>query len=97
MAVADHQPPSGLVTYLSERRDVGLDLGLQGRGQHPPGALAHDLIQAWRRLRPGRFVNDYPQHWRRSHRRWPAGIPICDHLGRYAAPSIGSGIHNFES
>ena len=31
--------------------DVGVDLGLQRLGQHPPGALPHDLVDQ-RRRRP---------------------------------------------
>jgi hypothetical protein len=30
-------------------RDVGVHLGLQRLGQHPPGALPHDLIDQRRR------------------------------------------------
>src|SRR5207248_9944940 len=42
-------------------------------------------------------VSGYLQHWRPSRRRWPAGFLPVDHLGRYAAPSIRSRIHNFVS
>ena len=44
VAVAHHQPAAVLVELVGERGDVGGDLGLQRRGQHPPGTLAHDLV-----------------------------------------------------
>jgi hypothetical protein len=65
-AVADHQPPAVLIELVSERLDVGCDLGLQRHGQHLPGAVTHDLIQQ----RPtGRLVGrivvvDYLEHGR---------------------------------
>jgi hypothetical protein len=34
----------GLVALVTERGDVGVHLGLQGLGQHPPGTLADDLV-----------------------------------------------------
>ena len=43
-AVAHHQPPPALVALADEPGDVGVDLGLQGLGQHPPGALPDDLV-----------------------------------------------------
>ena len=43
-AVAHHQPPPVLVALVGELGDVGVDLGLQRFGQHPPGALADDLV-----------------------------------------------------
>jgi hypothetical protein len=45
-----------LVDQLSESGDVGVDLGLQRRGQHPAGALAGQLVQAHRQLTPGSLV-----------------------------------------
>lgn len=36
VVAADHQPLAGLVELVHVRREVGRDLGLQGRGQHPP-------------------------------------------------------------
>jgi hypothetical protein len=42
--VAHHQPAAALVALGVELRDVGLDLGLQGFGQHPPRTLTDDLI-----------------------------------------------------
>ena len=51
IAVAHHQPAAVLVPLGGERGDVGVHLGLQRLGQHPPGALPHDLIDQ-RRRRP---------------------------------------------
>jgi len=50
MAVADHQPPATLVPLGGVRGQVVLDLGFSGGGQHPPGTLAHDRIQAQAQL-----------------------------------------------
>jgi len=43
-AIAHHQPPTGLVALAGELGDIGVDLGLQRFGQHPPGTLADNLI-----------------------------------------------------
>jgi hypothetical protein len=43
-AVAHDQPPAVLVAVLGVAGDVGVDLGLQGLGQHPTCALTHQLI-----------------------------------------------------
>ena len=43
-AVAHDQPPAVLVALAGELGDVGLDLGLQGFGEHPAGTLTHDLV-----------------------------------------------------
>ena len=48
-AVPDHQAAAVLVPLLSEPGDVGVHLGLQRLGQHPPGTLPHDLIDQRRR------------------------------------------------
>lgn len=48
-AVADHQPTAVSVALVAEPGDVGIDLGLKRLGQHPPGALPHDLIDQRRR------------------------------------------------
>ena len=48
-AVADHQPAAVLIALGGMRRDIGVHLGLQRLGQHPPGALSHDLINQRRR------------------------------------------------
>jgi hypothetical protein len=44
MAVAHDQPAAILIPLGGVRRDVGVHLGLQRLGQHPPGALPDDLI-----------------------------------------------------
>jgi phage protein D len=62
VAVADHQPPATLVLLGRMGGEIRVDLGFQGGGQHPPGALAHDRIQvqAQRVMRPG--IGEYTQH-----------------------------------
>jgi hypothetical protein len=84
-AVAYHQPAPVLVALLAERGDVGVDLGLQRLGQHPPGTLAHDLVDHRRRAggrsRHPRLVpvvgvlGDYGEHGSYlPDRRWRAGL-----------------------
>src|SRR5215213_11378668 len=47
-AVAHHQPASALVALADELGDVGIDLGLQGLGQHPTGALTDEFVDQHR-------------------------------------------------
>ena len=49
IAVTHHQPAAVLVPLGRERRDIGIHLGLQRLGQHPPRALPHNLIDQRRR------------------------------------------------
>jgi hypothetical protein len=42
--VAHDQAPAALVELVDMRRDVGGDLGLQRRGEHPPRTVADDLV-----------------------------------------------------
>ena len=58
--VAHHQAPTVLV---GELREVGVDLGFQGRGEHPPGAFAHDLVDQRAVRRHPASVN-YGKHGR---------------------------------
>jgi hypothetical protein len=75
VAVADHQPMAVLVDQRGKGGDVGVDLGLERRGQHPAGALASQLVQAHRQLTPGSLVCDYTQHAAfLPRRRWLAGV-----------------------
>jgi hypothetical protein len=54
IAVADDQPAAVAVPLGGVRRDIGVQLGPQRLGQHPPGALPHDLIDQRRRaILPG--------------------------------------------
>ena len=74
VAVAHHQPPATLVPLGRVRGEIRVDLGLQGGGQHPPGALAHDRVQVQAQLVLGLGIGDYTQHAaflprRRSPRR----------------------------
>ncbi len=69
VAVADHQPPAVLVDLVGVRLDVGRDLRLQRRRQHPPRPVADDLIQQRRARHLGRVVAprprlDYLEHGR---------------------------------
>jgi hypothetical protein len=43
-AVTHHQPPATVVALTNMTGDVGVDLSLQRLGQHPPSALANDLV-----------------------------------------------------
>ncbi len=68
VAVADDQPAAAFVSLVSELGDVGVDLGFQRGGEHPPGALADDLVdqrRAGRRTVLGRvLLGDYREHGR---------------------------------
>jgi hypothetical protein len=86
MPIADHQPPAVLVPLGSMRGQVGVNLGLQGGGQHPPGALAHELVEIGAQLAMRLGIGDYTQYAAfLPRRRWPAGAPGTCHPGRYAA------------
>jgi hypothetical protein len=50
-AIAHHQSAAALVALGGEPGDVGVDLGLQRLGQHPPSTISHDLIDQRRRHR----------------------------------------------
>ena len=62
VAIADHQPAATLVPLGGMRGQVGVDLGLQGGGEHPPGALAGQLVQVGVQLGTHRLVSNYTQH-----------------------------------
>jgi hypothetical protein len=49
IAIPHHQAPALLVPLGGELGDVGVHLGLQRLGQHPPRALPHNLIDQRRR------------------------------------------------
>jgi hypothetical protein len=55
IAVPHHEPAPVLVPLGGERGDIGIDLGAQRLGQHPPSALPHDLID--HRPRPALFLS----------------------------------------
>ncbi len=77
---------------------IVVDLGLQGGGQHPPSALAHDRVQINAQLTRGLVGGDYTQHAAfLPRRRWPAGASRTCHPGRYAALPSPDPIHNFRS
>jgi hypothetical protein len=54
----DHQAAPVLIALLDELGNLGIHLSLQRLGQHPPGALPHDLIDQRRRTtgRNGRLA-----------------------------------------
>ena len=68
MAVAHHQSAAVLVELAGVRVDVGGDLGLQRRREHPTSPVTHDLVDqrlarhhtGWRDLR----VGNYREHGR---------------------------------
>jgi hypothetical protein len=65
-AVAHGQAAAVGVALVGELGDVGVDLGLQRLGQHPPGALPHDLIDQRRRV--ARLVGPVALGWGRGLR-----------------------------
>ena len=80
-AIAHHQPPPGLVALAGVAGDVVIDLGLQRLGQHPPGALADDLVDHRRTAFGAAGVigvggsRNYGEHGSYpSDRRWRAGL-----------------------
>jgi hypothetical protein len=76
VTVADHQPPALLVDLVLVGVNMGGDLSLQRRREHPPGPLTDQLVQQRHRRRrrhgrPGRFggavvdgVRSYGEHGR---------------------------------
>jgi hypothetical protein len=78
VAVADYQPVTVLVDQLGVRTDVGLDLGLRRDRQHPPGALAEQLVQVQGQLGPRLVVNHYTHH---------RGVPSPPALARRRPPT----------
>src|SRR6202011_112004 len=64
MAVADHQTPPGPVTLTGELGHITVDLGLEGAGHHPPGAVEDNLIERRTHLRAGPTIGHYCQHRR---------------------------------
>ena len=75
-AVAHHQPAPVLVALVGELGDVGVDLGLQRLGQHPPGALADDLVDQRRRpsRRRGSSASAAPGTTVSTGRTFPTGV-----------------------
>jgi len=108
VAVTHDQAVAVLVALVGERGDVGVDLGFQGLGQHPAGALADNLVDQ-RCLavdRPvvvtGCGVRDYGEHGRAfPNQRANAGLirtsDLSDHPREGAPTHITSPetIHRF--
>ena len=96
MPVAPDQPMPALVGQLLVGGKVGVDLSLQRGRQHPPSALADQLVQIAGQLGAALLVGDYTQHRGvPSRRRSPAGVLPFGHGGRYAALSCQELIHRF--
>jgi hypothetical protein len=57
-------PFPGAIDFVDERGHVGVDFGFERYGQHAPGALADDLVQARHQLRARLLVSYYSQHGR---------------------------------
>jgi hypothetical protein len=69
-----------LVALAGELGDVGVDLGLQGLGQHPPGALADELVDQRHPVRAAGVIGvggsrNYGEHGSYlPDRRWRADL-----------------------
>jgi hypothetical protein len=97
VAIANDQAVAVLVELPGQGLDVAGGLHLDCGDQHPPGALADDLVQSRGGFfRSGVVIGDYCQHRRSfppaSHRR---RVSRFGQRGRYAAPSNGWSIHRF--
>ena len=97
VAVARDEPVPRLVTFAGQLRDVGVDLGLQGRGEHPLCSLAEDLVQHRPAVRDGGLFVHYAQHRRSFLADVPPSALVCSQRGRYVASPNGWAIHNFKS
>jgi hypothetical protein len=62
VAVAHHQPPAALIPLAGVDSQILVDLGFQGGGQHPPGALTSQLIQVHAQLATRGLIGHYTQH-----------------------------------
>jgi hypothetical protein len=70
VAVAHDQTPPGLVPLIGQLGYVGVDFGFQRGGQHPPCALADDLVNQGAVWCRSVFV-DYREH----RRAFPTDAP----------------------
>jgi len=96
-AVAHYQRASVLVALAPMALDVIVDLRLKRFHQHPPCALARDLVQRQKLLTgfPCILLLDYLQHrWRPPSNPAPTGVRVA-HAEGYAAFFMTSSIHNF--
>jgi len=87
-----------LVAFAAMRLQVGGDLGLQRRQEHPAGSLADDVVEQGSPVHPvlRRLVADDLQHGCRLLPPARQGAAV-DQAGGYAARVAGSTIHNFRS
>src|ERR1700719_2014122 len=82
--VAHHHRASVLVALATMALDVIVGLRLKRFDQHPPGALARDLIQRQKLLTgfPRSRLLDYLQHrWRPPSTRLPPGFALLTQKG----------------
>ena len=94
-----------LVALVGEAGDVGVDLGLQRRGQHPAGALADDLVDQRRRRRRGiggvvtvGGIRDYGEHGTYlPDQRCRAGLAWNLHSVTREGTPLPEPIHRFQA
>jgi hypothetical protein len=99
VAVAHHQPPATLVPRSGAGDQIVVDLGLQGGGKHPPGALAGQPIQVHPQFGSRGLISHYTQHAASPSspalpRRSPTWV---GQAGGSVALSSREPIHNFRS
>jgi hypothetical protein len=75
VAVAHHQPTTTPVALAGEPGDIGVHLGLQCLGQHPPGTLPHELIDQRRTSRRTLIVGVAAGHYGEHGRAFPTDAP----------------------
>jgi hypothetical protein len=99
VAVPDEQGvPGVLVALASGGLEVGIDLGLQGVGEHLPGSPAGDLVEVEDELLTWELVVVYSVHRCILPADVGASAFLLDHSkGRYTTSFGKSSIHNFRS
>jgi hypothetical protein len=99
VAVAHHQPPASLVALGRVGGQIVVDLGLQGGGEHPPGAFAGQPVQVHPQLALHSLISDYTQH-RGVTLLTGVAAPVS-HLGwsnrRVRRAHMQGAVHNFRS
>ena len=96
-AVAHDEPVTKIVAILQMLGNVGIDLGLEGNGQHAPRSFPADLVDPESGLLARGLLSEYLQHWRSFlppafDRRHSSKFV---QRGRYAAPPLRWVIHRF--
>lgn len=75
VAVAHHQPAATLIALTGELGNIGVDLGLQRLGQHPPGTLTHELVDQRRTSRRTLIRVAAAGHYGEHGRAFPTDAP----------------------